>query len=134
MRPQVSVRVYNEDKTITQEKRVVISVREPELLFYELRPLRGPLYQQTIGNTYQVAPGGETRILAEPYYASGEPSFLRYQWRVDTTDITSDAKHPEILSYLTEAGSKARQMITLEITNPFNMLEQIQKSFRMHVE
>src|SRR3989344_3451635 len=28
--PQVSVRVYNEDKTITQEKRVVISVREPE--------------------------------------------------------------------------------------------------------
>lgn len=132
--PQVSVRVYNEDKTITQEKRVEIIIHEPELLFYELHPLRGPLYQQVIGNTFQIASGGETRILAEPYYASGKPPFLRYQWKIDNTNIASDTGHPEILSYLTEAGSKAQQRIALEVTNPFNILEQIRKSFLVHVE
>ena len=132
--PQAVVRVYNENKTITQEKRVEIAIREPELLFYELHPLQGPLYQQAIGNTFQVASGGETRILAEPYYTSGESSFLRYQWNIDNTNISSDSDHPEILSYSTESGSRAQQTIALEITNPFNILEQIRKSFRIHVE
>lgn len=132
--PEVLVRVYNENKTITQEKRVVISIQEPELLFYELHPLRGPLYQRVIENTHRIAPSGETRILAESYYTSGRPSFLRYQWNINNTKITSDTNHPEILSYLTEAGSRAQQTIALEVTNPFNILEQIHKSFRIYVE
>ncbi|OGZ45103.1 MAG: hypothetical protein A3J54_04475 [Candidatus Ryanbacteria bacterium RIFCSPHIGHO2_02_FULL_45_13b] len=132
--PQVLVRVYNEGGTVTQEKRVSISVQEPKLLFYELHPLRGPSYHRVIENIHQVASGGETRILAEPYYANGKPSFLQYKWNIDNTAIVSDADHPEILSYLTETGSKAQQLIVLEITNPFNILEHIQNSFRMYVE
>lgn len=132
--PQVSVRVYNEESTITQEKRLTISIQEPKLLFYEVRPLRGPSYEQVIENTHKITSGGETRILAEPYYASTKPSFLRYQWNIDNTNIVSDAEHPETLSYLTEAGSRAEQRILLEVTNPFNILEHIQKSFRIHVE
>ena len=132
--PEVSVLVYNENKTVTQEKHISLAVREPELLFYELHPLQGPLYQHALGDTFRVGSGGETRILAEPYYASGKSSFLHYQWNIDNANIASDTNRPEILSYLTEAGSKAQQLIALEITNPFNILEQIRKSFRMYVE
>src|SRR3989344_4791386 len=103
-------------------------------LLYEWHPLQGPLYQHALGDTFRVGSGGETRILAEPYYTSGKPSFLRYQWNIDNTNIASDTDRPEILSYLTEAGSKAQQRIAIEITNPFNILEQIRKSFRMYVE
>lgn len=132
--PEVSVRVYNENETVTQEKDVSLIVREPELLFYELHPLQGPLYRRTLEDTFRVGSGGETRILAEPYYASGKPSFLHYQWKIDTANIASDTVNSEILSYITEAGSKAQQRIALEITNPFNILEQIHKSFRIYVE
>lgn len=132
--PQVSVRVYNEENTVTQEKRVAISIQEPKLLFYEIRPLRGPSYERALEDTHRMASGAETRILAEPYYANGTPSFLRYQWNIGNTAIVSDAKNPEILSYLTEAGSRAEQRVFLEVTNPANILEHLQKSFRMHVE
>lgn len=132
--PEVSVRVSNERKTVTQERRVEISIREPELLFYELHPLQGPLYQHALGNTFRIKPGGETRILAEPYYATSRPSALRFQWRIDSTSLASDTRHPEILSYTAEAGSTAEQTIALEIENPFYILEQLQKSFKIHVE
>lgn len=133
--PRVSVRVYNEDKTITQEKHLLVAVREPELIFYELHPLRGPLYQQSFGNTYKIASGGETQILAEPYYTSGRPIDLNFIWKIENTALTpTPTKHPEVLAYYTEAGSVADQNISLEIQNPFNILEQIRKSFRIHVE
>ncbi|OGZ44324.1 MAG: hypothetical protein A2719_04640 [Candidatus Ryanbacteria bacterium RIFCSPHIGHO2_01_FULL_45_22] len=132
--PQVLVRVYNENSSVVQEKRIHISVQEPKLLFYELHALRGPSYHKIIADTHKVVSGGETRILAEPYYASAKASFLTYQWNIDSTDIAPDTQNPEILSYVSEAGSSAQQRITLEVTNPFNILEHIQKSFRMHVE
>ncbi len=132
--PQVSVRVYNENKTIIQEKHMTIPVRDPELLFYEIHPLRGPLYQQVIESNYQMASGKETRILAEPFYASGNPASLQYQWSIDRTNLISDTEHPEILSYYAEVGNSIQQRILLEITNPFNILEQITKSFHVRVE
>lgn len=131
--PDISVRVYNEDKSITKEKHITLSVREPELLFYEIHPLQGPLYQQALGNLFRVTSGGETRILAEPYYSSGNPSFLNFQWNVDNVNLLPDTQHSPILSYRSEVGSVAQQNIILEIQNPFNILEQIRKSFRIHV-
>ena len=96
--------------------------------------MQGPLYQQSIGNTFQIASGKETRILAEPYFTTSAPSLLQFQWTINNANLSTGSEQPGILSYVTEAGSRGQQIATLEITNSFNIVERIRKTFRIHVE
>lgn len=132
----IRVRVSDDKNEVTQQKQVAIQIHDPLLLFYELHPLNGPQYQSAIANSFRVAPGEQKSFLAIPYFASAPQNALTYAWRVNNEKIppSADDKTPYILNYFTEEGSSAQQSVSLEITNPFYMLEFIKKSFRVYAE
>lgn len=130
----ISVTVRDEDKTVTQQKEVTINVREPELYFYELHPLQGPRTERAILNQFTIAPDSEVQLLAVPYYASQPPAALDFGWKVENIDIARGEGRADVLTYHAEQGSRAQQIVSLTILNPFNILERIQESFRIYVE
>ena len=131
---RVSVLVHDERSLVSQEKRISITPHIPHILFYELHPLRGPLFQMAIQNIYTLGAGEERQFIASPLFSSGSPRSLNFQWNVDTEKLPPGADKPDILSFSAEQGSSAQKTISLIITNPANIFEEIRKSFRIHVQ
>ncbi len=129
----VKVRVEDALARAQQEQFLRISAQKPRLTFYELDPLRGPRYQNSIMGTYNLRSGGETRFLAVPYFFSNRNfALLRYIWRVGTETLAAGAT-PEILSFRTQQGSTALTNISLEIESP-NIFERARGSFMIDVK
>lgn len=134
---QQSVKLHVEDQSgrTAQEKNLTITTRKPLLQFYELDPLRGPLYYKALADsTVPVRAGGEVKFFAAPFFiANGSLSLLTYAWRVGNQTLPPGTM-PQILSYRSQSGSVARQSVSLEILNPSYIFENARESFTVDVK
>ena len=131
---RIKVRVFDDTGSAAQERTIRIQNKNRLLYFYEVDPLRGPLYGNTTRNTLTVPSGKEIEILAEPYYVTVPPQALSFAWRVDNTDLVSEKERPNILTYRSDPGSRASQLVTLAVKNISSIFEHVQASFTINVE
>jgi len=132
----VRVRVSDTGGRITQEKNLELVAQTAPMLFYELDPLRGPVFQRAIIKEFDLASGNEAQILAVPLFTKKTliPQFTA-TWKIDGKDIggTTGARLL-ILRYTSQQGSAARQYITLDLENKSNPLQALSGSFLINVQ
>lgn len=127
----VKLQVSDQDKKSVREKTLTIAVYDPKIAFYELDPLRGPLYNHNI-REFSFTAGNEIRMLAVPYFFSS-PTAMSYSWSVDNKKLPAAAAEPNTLRYRTQAGSFADQRVSLEVHSGSRRVAPITGSFIMHV-
>jgi len=133
---KVVVTVSDEERRVTQQKRLDLVGREPSLLFYELDPLRGPIFQRAITKEFDLASGNEAQILAVPLFTrqSLVPQFTA-TWKIDGKVIGEAAgTRPLILRYTSQQGNAARQYVSLDLENKSNPLQALTGSFLINVQ
>lgn len=132
---RVKVRVSDTGERAVQEKIISIMTRSPRLQFYELDPLRGPVYRTALaGGTANARSGSEMRFLAVPFFIANDSlPLLTYSWRVGNERLPAGST-PEILLYRAQGGSAARQLVSLEILNPSYIFENARASFTIDVK
>lgn len=131
---RIKVRISDDTKSAIQEKTLHIQNKNRFVYFYEVDPLRGPLYNNAVLNTLTIPSGKETEIVGEPYYFTAPPRELIFTWRIEHTELASEKERPHILTYRSDPGSRASQLITLVVKNIASIFEHAQESFVIHVE
>jgi len=131
---RVALTVSNPTGTISYQKHIEIPMHKSRIQFYELDPLRGPMYQNAFQNAANISSGTETVFLAEPYYYSLF-SLARTipVWSINSNVIDPGNK-PFQLAYRSQQGQQTTQSVSLKIQTPQSPLETTQQSFHVYVK
>ncbi|MEW5907755.1 MAG: hypothetical protein AB1643_01040 [Patescibacteria group bacterium] len=120
---------YN--KKILVEKRVLINIVQPKIIFYEKNPLAGIKYNLALSDKIDLG-GGEMSIKAEPYFFSlSDLDQLFYQWNMNNKDINME-NDPAILNLRTPEGGSGYSFINLRVKNPLSILQFADKSLTIN--
>ena len=85
----VEVLVESADQLLSHKTRILIPMKNPEVLVYENNPLLGMLFNTTIKNTYRLA-AEETKFTAFSFFMSlsgRNDAHISYLWKLDGTAI-----------------------------------------------
>ncbi|MBI2048240.1 MAG: hypothetical protein HYT27_03810 [Parcubacteria group bacterium] len=121
---RVSVVASSQDGLFKARNTVLISPRDPEILFYEKHPTEGVRYNITLGPEVSLSQE-EITIRAEPYFfstedlSSGRASFA---WSLNNNEALPSKRVNEI-TLGKEAGAGVAQL-TLEIQNAAKILQE----------
>lgn len=84
----IGVLVSDPNSNLVAENKVVIKPKLPQVLLYEIEPLGGINYGQTLGNSINLN-GDEITIKVEPYFfALGRIDSSSYSWLLNGQKIT----------------------------------------------
>lgn len=110
------------------EKTEIIALSEPEVLFYEVNPLRG-LGAVALGEEYTLI-GDGAEIRAVPYFTSKEDGVrsLRGNWSIDNIDTGFRSDWETMVLSLPEEG-QSRYEVVLQLRNERNLAETVSNYF-----
>lgn len=95
-------------------KSVDIGVRPatPEVSLYELRPLRGVVFETALREFS--APSGEPYdFIAAPFFLAGEARNLRYTWTLNGNDITGEFATPWLFTLSSNPNAPASGLLSV---------------------
>lgn len=129
VRETIMVRVQNASGSIDKEKTIAIQPFEPMVRTYELKPLEGVNFIRSL--TLHAATGGDTMdVIAEPFFFPlRNIADLIFRWRVNGTEVTEAAEHPNILTIQSEAGIQRRHSFSVSIENKKDNNQGAQRAF-----
>lgn len=92
---------------------LIINLGQPEIAFYENRPLSGPNFQKQILASYDLY-GPEASFLAVPFFwPQADYKDLDYLWRVNNT-VADSGEVEEILTVRQPDGATGQNQVTLQ--------------------
>ena len=123
---QVSVRISNADRTISQEAIVFLPTRAPELLIYQLLPTGGVGFAKALSHSIFNGNSGETYdFIAEPFFFRPDQlRNLKYVWRVNDKTVEGDFTDPGVLTLKTEPGGASQNTIRVDAAGAASNLQE----------
>ncbi len=101
---------------------------EPELLFYEKKPLLGIQFQQALMGDYEML-SPEINVVAYPYYFDvSSNNTLIYKWLINGSGY--DNSSPSQI-FRIPAGTSGSSLISLSVENPSKILQFVKNNFRL---
>lgn len=107
-----------------------LAYQKPKILFYEISPIYGTLYNQLLNSGFYLRKG-ETSIVAEPFYFSKKngsitSTNLSYSWQVNNQSVAT----PEIPNVLTvrNSGVPGLAKVSLSIVNTLTLFQEKKQS------
>lgn len=120
---KIGLLVKNEREQIVHEEITFVSMRNPNLLFYERDALLGTLFGRTVGSA-PIKSGGDYVIELEPYFLPrGIFDTIRFGWNVNGKKLVNSNRANRTLRLKTEAGSSGRQVISTSYENTENIFQ-----------
>lgn len=128
----------SEDKTISlnassvneaglaAESKSFFEAVEPQIVFYEDRPIEGITYETALGGTLTLK-NEEATLLAEPYFFSATQKIKRYLsfvWVVGENIANGTASDPSELTLKSPKGVSGESPITIYVKNDKKLLQQ----------
>ncbi|NTV22655.1 MAG: hypothetical protein HGB03_03820 [Candidatus Yonathbacteria bacterium] len=126
----VGVEISSRDGSLGAGATVSIPQTDPEILFYEQRPLQGPWYGRALIDTVTLL-SNELSLIAEPYYFStktGTPHNLGFAWSMNGSSISSDWNNPHMIIFGVPEGTSGKATVSLATTNPSKLLQDAKTS------
>lgn len=109
---QIIVRISNGSQTITQEAKLILPTRSPELLVYQLTPAGLTDFSRVISE-FGGAAGGIFDFIAAPFYfRQDQPTQPALTWSVSGQAIPGGDK-PNILSIKTNTGESSQNTVSV---------------------
>jgi hypothetical protein len=124
----VRVEIFdNNGKTIAKKLKEVV-IATPELIFYELNPLRG-ISNNAVFNPHLLV-GEEMTVRAEPYYMDKNilPSDLLTEWEINRDQINNPSQDKQEIT-LRPSGGTGNFTVNFHIRNLKNYLQGAEDSF-----
>ena len=114
----ITVRAENMSGAIKKEKTALIRATTPNIQIYQIKPLEGPNYSQSI-NSLEAAPASILDFTAELFFFPPTPtSDLSYQWQLGGRNVPSkEPASPNIISIRSANGVIPEQFIQLNVEN-----------------
>lgn len=118
----VSVDIYDTSGNIVGSESTNVTLADPELLFYEVNPLRG-LSEHAITNTFFFL-GEEMQVRAEPYFIDrsliNENPYI--EWELNNRDIENPSVDPQEIT-LRRQGNTGSFTLSFHIRNLTQLLQ-----------
>ena len=121
---RISVLVSTADGTREARGEVLITLRNPEILFYEKHPTEGVRYENALASEIELAQE-EMAIRAEPYFFSEEDISSRrvhFAWSLNNAAILPPERMNEMVLRREVSGGVAR--LTLQAQNAVKILQE----------
>ncbi len=110
-----------------------IPTTNPEILFYEVSPLYGPMFNKVIQGSLNLK-SGEVEILAAPFYASGvNNNTAKLNWRLNNQS-SSDLQNSRTVVFRKPEGGSGVSSIQLQIENPSKILQSAKAAFNINFQ
>lgn len=113
---KVSVEISNPADNLKTEKSLTINLVQPEILFYEKKPLEGINYGQAIIREYSLI-DDETTIRAEPYFLASSRDLLRSWWTIDQTPAEGRSDDTMSITLRKKTGVSGSNRVTFSVQN-----------------
>lgn len=129
----IKVLVTDPINNLAAQSFIDISPTDPEIIFYEINPYYGHIFDSAVANSFDLKTG-EVQILAAPYYFTREENNpLKYEWRLNGQVIPnlSDSRTAIFKKPEDEAG---RSSISLQTKVTNRILQQAGSSLIMNFE
>jgi len=126
---EVSVEVTSPNIQTVGFGSVNLFPREPELFFYEKKPLLGIQFEKAITGNYEML-SPEIMVVAYPYYFDANRIFgdLIYRWSINGKSL-EDNEPTQV--FRVPNGASGTSNISLFVENPIQILQTIRNSFRL---
>ncbi|MBI2609781.1 hypothetical protein HYW53_01220 [Candidatus Giovannonibacteria bacterium] len=130
----VSVKAESRDGLIVKTAETSFETHNPEILFYERKPLEGTIFVETI--SAKIIPSGSNlEIEAVPLFMNISTfRDLNFQWNFNNKIVEADADQPSVFTIKSNSGEKGEAIIKLMISNLRNVLEEVRASFIVYAE
>ncbi|OGZ04316.1 MAG: hypothetical protein A2648_01050 [Candidatus Lloydbacteria bacterium RIFCSPHIGHO2_01_FULL_41_20] len=123
---KIEVTVTSADGSISALSGITISIVNPQVAFYENRPLEGVYYESVLPGNF-VLDNEEIKINAEPYYFSSTNKNkldFAFSWLVGGKETVSDKSDPSAISLRIERGASGSSNISLSVKNAKKILQE----------
>jgi hypothetical protein len=126
----ITVEVFNRNGTQIGRATVETPLLEPEILFYEVNPLRGTSYRALPSDT--TFSGSELAVKAAPYYFSNSVSQtdLLYTWKLNNNIVPTNQANPGEL-IIQAQGASGSGVVELNVRNPEEIIQRVTSKFRI---
>ncbi len=118
----ITVKVSGIQDNFSMEKTITVKTVQPEIIFYEENPLKGPLFAKSlVGEVKLQQP--EIILRAEPYFFSKNMlGALNYVWSMNNKTV-EPLKTPNMIGLTIPKGAGGQSNIYLEIQNQQSLLQ-----------
>ena len=117
---KVSVTVSNADNSLTTSAQTTIQINDPEIVFYEDRPLVGVVWQKALGAEAGIV--DRMIIRAEPFFFSDKDK-LHFVWNLNGDQTKPDETNPSRIMLQT-ASKNISSRIGLLLSHPSKLLQE----------
>jgi hypothetical protein len=128
----ISLEVYNQEQTINTTRAINLEPTDPSLIFYEINPLYGTLFNKAITNRISLN-DSEITVLASPFGFNSKNLSLNYIWSINNIDQPSLSKKQSI-TLKTKGSVAGISNIDLDIRNIENILQGARSSFSINFD
>jgi hypothetical protein len=130
----ISLNVSSQGGTLASGAETSIVTRNPELLFYERRPLEGLISSEAISQRI-IKSGSEIETEAIPFFMNFRTfSELSFNWTFAGNRIEADPKDPNAFLVKSEEGTAGQALLSLVVRNLKNILEEVSGTLNVIVE
>ena len=117
---KVSVAVSNVNNSLTTSAQTTIQINDPEIVFYEDRPLVGVVWQKALGAEAGIV--DRMIIRAEPFFFSDKDK-LHFVWNLNGDQTKPDETNPSRIMLQT-ASKNISSRIGLLLSHPSKLLQE----------
>lgn len=130
---RISVVVSSPSGQSRGEGEINIPIINPEVLFYEVDPLVGPITQRTLQNT-SIIRNNEPQLLAAPFFFSADAlNLLEYNWKIGGRELDNSFTSVNTITLQAESGSFT-ETIAITIQHLSNIFQYASKTLQISVQ
>ena len=129
---EVKVEVFGSDGALLASKSTTLTPQAPRVLVYENNPLYGILFNQEVGENYQIK-GSEITLTSFPMFFSilgRDSGLMNYLW----TTNSGSSENSNSITYKIPDGVSGRSSITAKISNVDKPRQSLEKNFLLQFE
>lgn len=131
---RVGVNIYDLSGNELANRSMILTAKDPQILFYENSPIYGILFNRAVTN-YYLGTREQIKITAEPFYYTflngNRDSDAQYSWTVNQNSVTPTGNENEILLKQDNNGVSGIASISLTIDNLSKIFQYGDSSFNV---
>ncbi len=131
---EISVKISSPQGTLNAEVRTAIEARNPQILFYEKKPLVGLVSSEAM--TAKVIPSGSSlEVEAAPFFMNASSlKDLNFRWNFDGLEIPADPAQPNVFLVKSNSGSPGSAALNLTVSSLSSVLEEARALLNIYAE
>lgn len=116
---KVNVMISNSNKSLKGEASTEIFINEPQIVFYEEKPLIGIAKQTALMKKFSL--NNQMILKAVPFFFS-DKNLLNFSWKINNTKVLNDENDPSKL-LLKVVDKNVSSRIDLQVSHPNKLLQ-----------